>query len=228
MDTGKMLDGKEGVAGSSPAEGFRNRAVARFSYLRSGSGDHFCATSGSGRWLAKPRGRPRNGAAGLRRLGTAHSDRSSSPASARAPSGHHSVANGLVRLSDRVSTATRRRAASSVEHAPVEVAGTSRTFGAEAEAVPGSGIVGELDPRIADLATAGALPPSGRLSVDGDGEPPVVAGDRPRRVGCADVLRLAADPGPCASVRARRATADAAALPAARWSASIACWVRAW
>jgi hypothetical protein len=33
--------GKEGVAGSSPAEGFRNRATARFSYSRSGSDDHF-------------------------------------------------------------------------------------------------------------------------------------------------------------------------------------------
>ena len=33
--------GKEGVAGSSPAEGFGNRATARFSYARSGSGDHF-------------------------------------------------------------------------------------------------------------------------------------------------------------------------------------------
>jgi hypothetical protein len=33
--------GKEGVAGSSPAEGSRNRAIARFSYFRSGSGDHF-------------------------------------------------------------------------------------------------------------------------------------------------------------------------------------------
>ena len=35
--------GKEGVAGSSPAEGFRNRATARFSRFRSGSGDHFRA-----------------------------------------------------------------------------------------------------------------------------------------------------------------------------------------
>jgi len=33
--------GKEGVAGSSPAEGFKNRAAARFSCSRSGSGDHF-------------------------------------------------------------------------------------------------------------------------------------------------------------------------------------------
>jgi hypothetical protein len=33
--------GKEGVAGSSPAEGFENRATARFSRFRSGSGDHF-------------------------------------------------------------------------------------------------------------------------------------------------------------------------------------------
>ena len=33
--------GKEGVAGSSPAEGFRNRATARFSCFRSGSDDHF-------------------------------------------------------------------------------------------------------------------------------------------------------------------------------------------
>jgi hypothetical protein len=35
--------GKEGVAGSSPAEGFRNRATARFPYFRSGTGDHFLA-----------------------------------------------------------------------------------------------------------------------------------------------------------------------------------------
>jgi hypothetical protein len=34
---GSALHGKEGVAGSSPAEGLRNRAVARFSCLRSGS-----------------------------------------------------------------------------------------------------------------------------------------------------------------------------------------------
>jgi hypothetical protein len=33
--------GKEGVAGSSPAEGFRNRATARFPHFRSGSYDHF-------------------------------------------------------------------------------------------------------------------------------------------------------------------------------------------
>jgi hypothetical protein len=33
--------GKEGVAGSSPAEGFENRAAARFSCFRSGSDDHF-------------------------------------------------------------------------------------------------------------------------------------------------------------------------------------------
>jgi hypothetical protein len=33
--------GKEGVAGSSPAEGFTNRAAARFSCFRSGSRDHF-------------------------------------------------------------------------------------------------------------------------------------------------------------------------------------------
>jgi hypothetical protein len=34
-------DGMEGVAGSSPAEGFANRAAARFSRFRSGSADHF-------------------------------------------------------------------------------------------------------------------------------------------------------------------------------------------
>jgi hypothetical protein len=33
--------GKEGVAGSSPAEGFRNRGTARFSCFRTGSDDHF-------------------------------------------------------------------------------------------------------------------------------------------------------------------------------------------
>jgi NAD(P)-dependent dehydrogenase (short-subunit alcohol dehydrogenase family) len=36
--------GKEGVAGSSPAEGFKNRAMARFSCFRSGSDDHFRGT----------------------------------------------------------------------------------------------------------------------------------------------------------------------------------------
>src|SRR5215216_1993134 len=35
------VDGKEGVAGSSPAEGFRNRATARFSCFRCGSADPF-------------------------------------------------------------------------------------------------------------------------------------------------------------------------------------------
>jgi hypothetical protein len=35
------VDGKEGVAGSSPAEGFGNRAMARFSRFRSGLGDAF-------------------------------------------------------------------------------------------------------------------------------------------------------------------------------------------
>jgi hypothetical protein len=38
---GPDCHGKEGVAGSSPAEGFRNRVVPRFSRLRSGSDDHF-------------------------------------------------------------------------------------------------------------------------------------------------------------------------------------------
>jgi hypothetical protein len=41
--TDRYLHGKEGVAGSSPAEGFRNRAVARFARFRSGSDDHFPA-----------------------------------------------------------------------------------------------------------------------------------------------------------------------------------------
>jgi len=35
--------GREGVAGSSPAEGFGNRAIARFSHFRSGLRDHFRA-----------------------------------------------------------------------------------------------------------------------------------------------------------------------------------------
>jgi hypothetical protein len=35
--------GKEGVDGSSPSEGFRNRATARFSCFRSGWDDHFRA-----------------------------------------------------------------------------------------------------------------------------------------------------------------------------------------
>jgi hypothetical protein len=56
--------GKEGVAGSSPAEGFRNRAVARFSCLRSGLGDHFWATSGSGRWLESQQGAQERGLRG--------------------------------------------------------------------------------------------------------------------------------------------------------------------
>ena len=38
---GRDRNGKEGVAGSSPAEGFTNRAAARFSCSWSGSGDHF-------------------------------------------------------------------------------------------------------------------------------------------------------------------------------------------
>jgi hypothetical protein len=33
--------GKEGVAGLSPAEGFGNRATARFSRFRTGMDDHF-------------------------------------------------------------------------------------------------------------------------------------------------------------------------------------------
>ena len=36
-----LVHGKEGAAGSSPAEGFRNRATARFSHSRSGLDDHF-------------------------------------------------------------------------------------------------------------------------------------------------------------------------------------------
>ena len=44
-----LSHGKEGVAGSSPAEGFGNRAVARFSCLRSGRVTTSRA-SGSGRW----------------------------------------------------------------------------------------------------------------------------------------------------------------------------------
>jgi hypothetical protein len=38
--------GKEGVAGSSPAEGFTNRAAARFSCSWSGSGDLFLDAQG--------------------------------------------------------------------------------------------------------------------------------------------------------------------------------------
>jgi hypothetical protein len=42
-DDGPDCHGKEGVAGSSPAEGFGNRATARFSPLRSESADPFRA-----------------------------------------------------------------------------------------------------------------------------------------------------------------------------------------
>jgi hypothetical protein len=52
--------GKEGVAGSSPAEGFRNRAVARFSCLRRGRVTTSSA-SGSGRWCKSPEGAVRTG-----------------------------------------------------------------------------------------------------------------------------------------------------------------------
>ena len=44
--TGPDRHGKEGVAGSSPAEGFTNRAAARFSCSWSGSADHFLDAHG--------------------------------------------------------------------------------------------------------------------------------------------------------------------------------------
>ena len=54
--SGPRVDGKEGVAGSSPAEGFRNRATARFSRFRIGSTDHFLC-----QWKGSPFFEPRRG-----------------------------------------------------------------------------------------------------------------------------------------------------------------------
>ncbi len=89
--------GKEGVAGSSPAESFRNRAAARSSCSRRGSGDHFLAER---KWslAARANERRRTALRVCRRLAVTRSDRSSSPVSARVPSGNHSVANGVRTL----------------------------------------------------------------------------------------------------------------------------------
>jgi hypothetical protein len=118
--------GKEGVAGSSPAEGFRNRAVARFLVY----GADWTTTSGrQAEVVAGWEGQkaPRHGAAGWRRLAVARSHRSSSPVSARVPSGQHSVANRLVRLSDRC---RQRRGGVERRARARRAAGPSTTFGA--------------------------------------------------------------------------------------------------
>jgi hypothetical protein len=80
--------GKEGVAGSSPAEGLRNRAVARFSCLRSGRVTT-SSPSGSGRSCESPRALSARGCGSA----VASSGRASFRSSARVPSGHRSVAN---------------------------------------------------------------------------------------------------------------------------------------
>jgi hypothetical protein len=81
--------GKEGVAGSSPAEGFENRAAARFSCFRGGSGDHF-QRQGKGSPVRLKRGRPLQAAARRRSRERARQP-SSAAQSARVPGGYRSV-----------------------------------------------------------------------------------------------------------------------------------------
>jgi hypothetical protein len=92
--------GKEGVAGSSPAEGFASRATARFSRFRSGLGDPFRA-EGKGRRFRAPQ------MLSLKALLVATFRGSTSGPIARSwlsrvPSGHRSVADDLPRLPDHL------------------------------------------------------------------------------------------------------------------------------
>jgi hypothetical protein len=111
--------GKEGVAGSSPAEGFENLVVARFSCLRSGSVDHFrCrgeGVAGPGPGTGIPRNRCHSP-----RYAAMRSDRSSFLTLSRVPSGRHFVAAG------RVSSRSTGRERCVVSHLPARLSISSR------------------------------------------------------------------------------------------------------
>ena len=81
--------GKEGVAGSSPAEGFGNRATVRFSHFQSGSGDHFQDERKGRRCGSNEAASANDDGARVARAGHAGAR------SARVPDGYRSVEDGL-------------------------------------------------------------------------------------------------------------------------------------
>jgi hypothetical protein len=116
------VDGKEGVAGSSPAEGFGNRARARCSFYWSGSGDHFQA-QGRGRRFESRRGSPAQGCCGAPLAG-ARSVRIVGSSLSRVPSGHRPIRgrpilpSGSRRRQRRTPRTAARRRPSSTELGP--------------------------------------------------------------------------------------------------------------
>jgi hypothetical protein len=91
------------VRKGSPVEsgrGLQKLCCSAVSCLRSGSGDHFQLITEVVAGYESQRA-PRLGAAGLSPFGGDALTPVVVPVSARVPSGHHAVANGVVRLSDR-------------------------------------------------------------------------------------------------------------------------------
>jgi hypothetical protein len=126
--------GKEGVAGSSPAEGFRNRSTARFSCFRTGSGDHFLdkgrgrrSESGSGSADQSCCGAPLTRARAARIVGSSLG---------RVPSGHRSISATADLASRITATAASNFSNSRAADAPAQRSARSGPLEGDVSAQP--------------------------------------------------------------------------------------------